>query len=429
MANARDVNIDIIGHDKTDRATRSAERNIDRLERKLGGVGRTAGRAAEQTEGAFTSIATTLRSTGVYGIAAAVAAGIAASPIIGGAISASITAGGVAGVIGLAAYLQKDNPAVVAGANRLKKTVETTLKTASAPLAENFVRSLDKARESVERQSPLIKRAFAAVQPSIDTLTDGIIGFVEKAAPGFVRMLEKSQPVIDAIANKLPVVGAALGSFFDSIGNSAPDAAVAIGDVISMIALLIIGLGKLLGALSKYYGAWRSGWLGFASIVVGAAATITRTVTSMIAGVLRSMANLVGAIPGMGRIADGMRRAADGVDAQGARISRELRAVQRTIDSLRGKTVVVNVAVRKQQLAGVPGYVNRPGTAFSADRLGTFSADRGIRFAGFEPQEPPVVNAVTTVYLDGEVLKAVARTEVKTEMSRQASRLKTGRRR
>jgi hypothetical protein len=35
MANARDVNIDIIGKDKTDRATRSAARNFDQLRRKL----------------------------------------------------------------------------------------------------------------------------------------------------------------------------------------------------------------------------------------------------------------------------------------------------------------------------------------------------------------------------------------------------------
>lgn len=51
MSNPRDVNLDIVGHDKTRDATKSTERNLERLEKKAEEVSRKTGKIGKGSAG------------------------------------------------------------------------------------------------------------------------------------------------------------------------------------------------------------------------------------------------------------------------------------------------------------------------------------------------------------------------------------------
>lgn len=426
MANPRDVDLEIVGHDRTERATRSAGRNLDRLERKLKGVGGVASTAAKNVVSSLGSVATAVPPVAKgIGLAIAAAMAVTAAPQITMMLSGAIMTGGVLGVIGLAAYLQKDNPRLKRAVDKMKKTVGDGLKKASAPLADDFVESVRKITKSADENMPLVSRAFKAVEPAIGKLTDGIIGFVEQAAPGFVRMLEKSQPVIDAIADRLPALGAAVGKVFDAIGNSAPEATTATTDLMNAVIGTILILAKFISVMAKAYTKSRDVFLGIAGVVASAMSVAVTAVSKFVSGTLRGLAWIADAT-GQDRMAAKLRSAADSVDQTADRIQGDLRRIQSTINSLRGKTVTVNVAVNKQQLAGVPGYTKQPGTAFATTTWApTFAAAPG---AGSIRVDAPNVTVDSRVFLDGQVIAAQTRSIVNDSASRQAWRARVGRR-
>jgi hypothetical protein len=412
MASVRDLVINIFGEDRTDRATRGVLRNIRRIKHALGTLGDIGG-----------GIVDVLRVTGRRGgIALAVSLAATAAPLIVTMVAAAIQAGGVLGMIGLAAYLQRDNPALQAAVAKLKTTVATGLKDASAPLADDFVVAVNKMTASADRNMPLVAAAFKAVEPSITKLTDGLIGFVEGAAPGFVRMLEQSQPVIDVIAARLPVVGKALGSVFDTIGEGAPENARAMGDLLDLLAIFLLLIGSSIAISRTFYESSRAAFLGILRVVGQAMSLSLRAVELFITGTLRGLAKVASAV-GADDLARKLRGAADSVEASGKAIRDEFARMQAQINALHGKTVTINVAIKKQQASGNPGYVKGINVPFATSSWSpTFAAAGGMGGHLAVTSGPVGVQ----VYIDGQ--ETAARTIVNDSASRQAWRARTGRR-
>lgn len=416
MAGIRDLVINILGEDRTDRATRGVLRNIRRIKGALGTLGDVGGGLA----GALG------KAAGPAGIALAASLAATAAPLIITGIAAAVQAGGVLGMVGLAAYLQRDNPALKAAVAKMKKTVSEGLKEASAPLADDFTAAVKKVTASANRNMPLVAAAFKAVEPSISKFTDGVIGFVEGAGPGFVRMLEKSQPVMDAIALGLPQIGKALGTVFDQIGDDAPENAQAMRDLIDVITVFIVLTASSIRVSATAYRSSRAAFLGILQVVGQAMALSYRAVERFVIGTLRGLATVADAT-GADGLARKLRVAADKVEDSGKAIRAEFARIQAKIDALHGKTITVNVAVKKQQGSGNAGYIKQAGIAFATSTwAGAMAGAADGRTQA--PAQPALVNATTKVYLDSAEIKAVARTVVTQESSRQAWRANVGRR-
>lgn len=200
------------------------------------------------SKGLGSSLSSSISSVGIVA-----AVGVAAifGPHLAALVGGAITLGGVAGVIGLAAYLQKDNPKVQAAAAGLGRQITDGLRGASAQIAEPLIGALHIFQAAFRANMPQFNAMFAAVGGYIEPLARGLAGLVSQALPGFIHMLQSAQPLIEALGEHLPILGYAMSLMFDSIAEAMPGIAAAFGDFMTVLEGALYGIGKLIQG-----GAW-----------------------------------------------------------------------------------------------------------------------------------------------------------------------------
>jgi hypothetical protein len=161
------------------------------------------------------------------------------------AVAGAITAGGVAGMAGLGGYLQKDNPVVADAGASLGRVFVNGLRRASAGMAGPLAAGMNILKAGFVRDLPQIRAAFDAVAGAVAPLARALAETAHNALPGFVAMLEKSGPVIDAVAENLPMLGAELGNLFATFADIAPEAGQAIEDLLVVIMGLVEAFRRL----------------------------------------------------------------------------------------------------------------------------------------------------------------------------------------
>lgn len=431
MSNPRDVDLDIEAHDHTDRATRSALRNLRKLDDGLGGIRKTSDDVNRGLSGMGTSIASAVNSTGLVAIAALAAV---FGPHIVAMIGGAILAGGVAGMAALAIYLNRENPAVKSAIERLKDTFVKTFAGAADPLAPVIAASISRLSGEMTKWGPLVRQAFIAVGPAIYQLSDALARMVTAFLPGFVAGLQNAQPVIDVIAEHLPVIGFALGEMFRRLGENADSIAVAVDDVLTFIEGCIVATGLLIQAgaamavalhqsiafVASSWDGLRALWINGADLILGAIRAMVGGVGAALAGLLRVLARVHDAI--------GLDTAAAALRASAADIESTTRGIQAKIDALHGKIIPVTVSVdlsqyyRAKALAGRGIHVPLGG-GVSFEQT---APDGGLaRTGGPAPTQVQVENRV---YLDGTPFYAMVSSEVTQSARRDAWRARTGRR-
>lgn len=146
--------------------------------------------------------------------------------------------------------------------------------------------------------TPSIKQVFDTVAPFIVPLTDGFIGLVKNALPGFLNFLKASGPSLTVFAQKLPEIGTALTKMFDSFAKGGPGAAKFLGDFIDWVARTIVVIGAIIGWLSRAYLAMRNfftsipGWVDAAGAwlasLPGKAEKALTALPGVVGGLIRS---------------------------------------------------------------------------------------------------------------------------------------------
>lgn len=91
--------------------------------------------------------------------------------------------------------------------------------------------------------SPKIRGVFAEMSVAVGPLVEGLIGFMQKAGPGIADGLRGSLPVLKAIADELPDLGAAAGDFFKLIGAGSEGAADGMVALLRLIEMTGYALG------------------------------------------------------------------------------------------------------------------------------------------------------------------------------------------
>jgi hypothetical protein len=178
------------------------------------------------------------------GIALAVPLGAALAGALPAAITVALASVAGLGVIGLAAFLVKDDPNVRKAAGELGKTASTTFKDAAKPLAPAFAESLTIIKDLIVELGPDIREMFAAIQPAIVPLTQGLAEFVRGIMPGFLALVRASVPILTQLANSLGPLGRDLGAMFGIIANGAPVAADFLRHLLGFVGALLKGLGR-----------------------------------------------------------------------------------------------------------------------------------------------------------------------------------------
>lgn len=196
----------------------------------------------------------------------------AALPAIGAALSGAIIAGGGLGVIGLGAWLLREQPALKKAAKKLSDTVKKTFTDAAKPMLGPLVSALKTFQSLIKDITPAIKTAFSTIAKSgaIEALAKGLADLVRTALPGFLDLIKQSGPLLKSLGESLPIIGLALSEFFSSIAEGGPGAQVFFKDLITFIGGTIIMLGDFIGWLSSVYPKVRQFFIDAAAWIASA---------------------------------------------------------------------------------------------------------------------------------------------------------------
>lgn len=201
---------------------------------------------------------TTAFASNPYVAAAGLVIGGAMAIPAGAALTAGIALAFSGGVVGLGAFLVRDQPAVRQAAKDLGDTASRTFKEAATPMVTPVANALGSLRKAVGELAPDFKQMFATVAPYVEPLMDGLIGMVKEAMPGFLHFLERSAPMLKTLGEWLPVIGEALGEMFNQLAGGAPGATAFLGDFLQFVVGTIIQIGYFLKWMSQAYLAVRN---------------------------------------------------------------------------------------------------------------------------------------------------------------------------
>lgn len=236
-----------------------AEVDKDRVERSVRSGFVSAGQVAVRAfAGSLTgglAILPSLIGPALITAGLGIAAGIAAvvGPALGGLIASAVLAAGGLGVIGLGAFLLREEPELVRAANRLMDSVKRVFRQAAQPLLEPLSDSLGIFERLVVRIGPQLRSMFADVAPAVEPFARGLAGLVESALPGLQELISAAEPFLRGLAAVLPDFGRDLSNFFGNIAASGPEATIFFQDFIGWIGAFIRNLGEFIGWLTRAY--------------------------------------------------------------------------------------------------------------------------------------------------------------------------------
>lgn len=186
-------------------------------------------------------------------VAAIIGAAIVAAPFVGGILAAGITAGLGAGVVGLAAYILKDDKGIKKAWEKLTKTTSGVFERAVQPMKKPFIELLGWLNTEFKKLEPEFRKLFEAAAPLVKPLGEGLFGMLKNALPGITEAIKNSEPLFKSLGENLPKIGTALGEMFKAITQDPEALAEVFGDGITLAAGFIIVLGELLGWLTRAY--------------------------------------------------------------------------------------------------------------------------------------------------------------------------------
>jgi hypothetical protein len=200
-------------------------------------------------------------------IAGAVALGLAISPFLGAAIaSAVLGAAGTGGLIGGIVAASQDQR-VQEEAKRIGLRIADSLIDAGGAFVDPLIESLRQFDLASDRLATHFAAIGESLAPVMVPLAKGLTGFVDELMPGFVRSMEAAKPVIRALANELPEIGAALSDFFDTISEDPDGAIMAVKALSQIIQGTIRFTGNLLATLSSIFENTQRWGIALADIV------------------------------------------------------------------------------------------------------------------------------------------------------------------
>lgn len=117
----------------------------------------------------------------------------------------------------------------------------------SASLVPVFTQMTARIGDSFQQMRPLLRDAFEAVGPQIDTFTNSLLRAAENALPGLVSAVQSGMPVIQGLGHFLESVGSGVSDLFSKISEHAPAAGQAFASIGDIVEALLPALGDLIG--------------------------------------------------------------------------------------------------------------------------------------------------------------------------------------
>jgi hypothetical protein len=222
-------------------------------------------------------------------IGLAIAAGVVAVavPIIGGAVAGAVGAGVGLGLIGAAAAIQKNNPAIQGAFGQLKDDAVSVFKTATQPLVGSFVDALNLIDGTLKQQGPQFAAIFAAVEPAIKPVVNDLLTLETAILPGLQRTAEGFTKAVSnpEVQQSIDGLGKSFTALFNAVGNNPQviaDSFVALNAILGTTASFLDGLVHAASFVdSLFHGSGKNSIKEF-----GGAAVVAGQQTNQLSGIM-----------------------------------------------------------------------------------------------------------------------------------------------
>jgi hypothetical protein len=236
----------------------------------------------------------------------------------GGLIMAGILAGTAVGApallaglgtvfVGIDALALKSNATIAASYTQLGKDASDALTQATAPLAGTMLQAVDSLDATVNSLGPDLRNLFAASEPDITAVTQGIESFTTSALPGLSQALQASQVDVQDVAHALGPLGSSVGSFFTGLTTDANLTGAGLQSVLGVAGNVISTLGSVLGSASAAVSA---DLIGLAPVING---TLTAVQALASPATVGGLAGAFGAMKLDPAISSGLKSASSGM--------------------------------------------------------------------------------------------------------------------
>lgn len=189
--------------------------------------------------------------TAGVGIAAGIA--VAAAAVLGSLLGGALAAAGGLGVIGLGAFLLKEEPGLVSAAKSMTSSVGKVFRDAAKPLLEPLIESLELFQGMIERSSHLIQRAFREIAPAVVPFAEGISDMVQNILPGFVYLVSESAPLIENLGKSFGHLGNDISASLAYIADVGPELDIFLQDLVAGLGNAIIWMGQFINWSARMY--------------------------------------------------------------------------------------------------------------------------------------------------------------------------------
>jgi hypothetical protein len=186
------------------------------------------------------------------GLLGAVAAAV---PIVAPAVANGIALGAAGGAVALGAVIAGKDPRVRRALDDLKSEIGDSLRASAAPFSPAMIEQIDKVEDRFQDLRPDLDAIFLKASKYLDPLVDGALGFAEKALPGFRKLVDAAEPLVDVLGEELPELGEDFAAVLQDVASAARDGGDELRVMLDTMGLLVASSGGLLPIFTKTNGA------------------------------------------------------------------------------------------------------------------------------------------------------------------------------
>lgn len=215
------------------------------------------------------------------------------SPLIAAAIAGALMTGAPVAIAGVTSLFAAIAAASVSGNiqvstqfKQLGDHIKDTFRQAGQVAIPYFLESIHRLSAGISGLGPQFRTAFAALGPSIDSLTTGVLKFVQNSMPGMVGAVKSAEPVMRGLSDLLGDIGSGLSDFFDNVSAHAPAAGGAFSALGSILSALLPILGDLLGEGAELANAVLPPIAAALHVVAGALHLVAPALPAVVGGLL-----------------------------------------------------------------------------------------------------------------------------------------------
>jgi hypothetical protein len=240
-----EVKITVTSEDATDGGFRSAEAKGKSFGSRLKDMLTRSGAEGGTGFGlSFVQRAGPLVAKAPVGPAMIAAVG-AAAPAITATLTTAITTGAALGAVGLGAAISARDPAVQAAGKDLGAFLTSQLTQSARPFVPAMLRNIAVVKAEFRTVRPELDAIFSKASTYLDPLTRGATGFVQNAVPGFRKVVDAAEPLVEILGEELPELGEDFAGMLEDIAESAARNEDEFRAILDTVGLLTTQLGSV----------------------------------------------------------------------------------------------------------------------------------------------------------------------------------------